>query len=165
MEDKIKPEVLESGKVLIYLKMRLQEAPWEENALAAFLSCLRDSRVWVPVHLQMEEGDLEQFMKAGEGDEVTTREEVRMEPDTLRDRNGALYFPIFSQREQIPEDYGMHFSLVAMPALQALDMAHGTKDVVGLVLDGFTKPLPLPMETADLMRQLPSRLEEEQGET
>ena len=36
--------------------------------------------------------------------------------------------------------------------------------VVGLVLDGFTDPLLLPLQTADLMAQLSSRLESEEGE-
>ena len=43
-------------------------------------------------------------------------------------------------------------------------MAHGLEGVVGLVLDGFTDPLLLPLQTADLMAQLSSRLESEEGE-
>lgn len=164
MEGKVSPETLENGKVLRYLKMRFLEDIGDQGAMMALLSCLRDSRVWVPFQVHMAQEDVEQFKRSSVGDVVTTREEVRLKPDTLRDRTGALYFPIFSQKEQIPQEYGAQFSLVSVPALQALAMAHGLEGVVGLVLDGFTEPLPLPLQTADLMAQLPSRLESEGGE-
>ena len=164
MEGKVSPETLENGKVLRYLKMRFLGDIGDQGAMMALLSCLRDSQVWVPFQVHMAQEDVEQFERSCVGDVVTTREEVRLKPDTLRDRNGALYFPIFSQKEQIPQEYGAQFSLVSVPALQALSMAHGLEGVVGLVLDGFTDPLLLPLQTADLMAQLSSRLESEEGE-
>ena len=69
---------------------------------------------------------------------------------------------IFSQKEQIPEAYGAHFSLISLPALQCLSMAHGMEGVIGLVLDAFTQPLMLPFQVADLLPELPSHLEGEE---
>ena len=160
MEGKVSPETLENGKVLCYLKLRFLEDIGDQGAMTALLTCLRDSMVWVPCQVQMGEEDLARFQTAKEGDTVTTQEEARLVPDTLRDKRGDLYFPIFSQREQIPEAYGAHFSLISLPALRCLAMAHGTEGAAGLVLDAFTQPLMLPFQVADLLPELPSRLEE-----
>ena len=164
MEGKVSPETLKNGKVLCHLKMRFLEDIGDQGAMMALLSCLRDSQVWVPFQVHMAQEDVEQFKNSSVGDVVTTQEEVRLKPDTLRDRNGALYFPVFSQKEQIPQEYAAQFTLMSIPALRALSMAHELEGVVGLVLDGFTQSLPIPLQTADLMWDIPSRLESAQGE-
>ncbi|WP_295631810.1 SseB family protein, partial [uncultured Intestinimonas sp.] len=104
MEGKVSPKTLENGKVLCYLKLRFLEDIGDEQAMAALLSCLRDSNVWVPCQVRMEAEDLEQFQAAKAGEIITTQEETRLVPDILRAKDGALYFPMFSQREQIPEE-------------------------------------------------------------
>lgn len=158
MEGKVSPKTLENGKVLCYLKLRFLEDIGDEQAMAALLSCLRDSNVWVPCQVRMEAEDLEQFQAAKAGEVITTQEETRLAPDILRAKDGALYFPMFSQREQIPEEYGAHFSLLSIPALRCLSMAHAAEDVEGLVLDAFTRPLMLPFQIADTLPELPSHL-------
>lgn len=158
MEAQVNPETLENGKVLCYLKLRFLEDIGDEQAMTAFLTCLRDSNVWVPCRIGMEAEDLEQFQKAKTGEMITTQNETRLEPDILQTKVGELYFPIFSQREQIPEEYGAHFSLLSMPALRCLSMAHAIQDVEGLVLDAFTRPLMIPFQIADSLPEFPSRL-------
>ena len=162
MEGKVSPDTLENGRVLCCLKLRFLEDIGNREAMMAILSCLRDSSVWVPCQVQMAEEDLARFQTAKVGEIVTTQNETRLAPDTLRDKGGNLYFPIFSQKEQIPEAYGAHFSLISLPALRCLSMAHGMEGVIGLVLDAFTQPLMLPFQVVDLLPELPSHLEGEE---
>ncbi len=126
----IDPAVLEDGSVLLDLKKAYLEDDSEEN-LYALLSCLRDSEVVVP---------------------VSSDAEGVVAPDILQGPDRNLYFPVFSQEAQIPEDYDESSSGVRLPMLRCIRLAHESQGTTGLVLDAFTDVLMLPFELAGAAR-------------
>ncbi len=159
MTDKIKASDLENGNTLIFLKLKFMKEPTQENLLP-LLMCLRDSVVKVPFIAEMSEADKKRVMECRKGDTFCNKDEVKLTADILQAKDGKRYFPIFSQKEQMPEDYRNKFTVIPVTALDALKMAHGDKTVSGLVLDGFSFPFVVPFELADYMATLPSRIED-----
>lgn len=160
MAEKIKAADLENGNTLVYLKLQFMKEPTQENLLP-LLWCLRDSVVKVPFIAEMSEEDKKRVMECAEGETFCNKDEVRLTADILKAQDDNRYFPIFSQDEQMPEDYRKKFTVIPITALDALKMAHGDETVSGLVLDGFTFPFVVPFELADYMASLPSRIEED----
>lgn len=159
MAEKITGEMLSDGSVLLNFKKRFALERSQEN-LVSLLICLHDSTVCVPLTMKMSERDEEKFKNAGEGEEVECEDEVHLSPDIFKTEDGAMYFPIFSQREQISEEYSKDFSVMPFSVGQCLEMAHSVDGVCGLVLDPLTEPLPLPFEIADMIEKLPSMISE-----
>lgn len=157
MGDYIERKTLEDGKVLLVLKHGFIENRCTETFIP-FLSCLRDSEVWVPMIAILSEADQQSLLGVREGDLWQNKEEIRMKPDTLRSPDGKLWFPVFTQKEQIPEDYAQGFSIVPLPTLRCLNMAHAIDGVEGIVVDAFTDTVVLEFELADIMENIPSRL-------
>lgn len=160
MSEKIKAADLENGNTLVYLKLQFMKEPTQENLLP-LLMCLRDSVVKVPFIAEMSEADKKRVMECKQGETFCNKDEVKLTADILQAKDDNKYFPIFSQDEQLPEDYKQKFTIIPITALDALKMAHGDKTVSGLVLDGFTFPFVVPFELADYMATLPSRIDEE----
>lgn len=160
MSEKIKASDLENGNTLVYLKLQFMKEPTQENLLP-LLMCLRDSVVKVPFIAEMSEADKKRVMECKQGETFCNKDEVKLTADILQAKDDNKYFPIFSQDEQLPEDYKQKFTIIPITALDALKMAHGDKTVSGLVLDGFTFPFVVPFELADYMATLPSRIDEE----
>lgn len=157
--DTIKPEFLENGNVLLNLKKQFLEKR-DAQSLSAVLAVLRDSIIIIPATLVFSDVDKDKFINSSSGDEIKNEGDIHIKPDILKGPDDAMYFPIFSQKEQIPDDYLKDFSTVRVPALHAIEMAHGFDGVCGLVLDAFTDALVLPYELADTIKQYPSHLEE-----
>lgn len=160
MENYIDPKALENGNVLRQLKQDLVENRTKEDFIS-LLGCLRDSMVWVPVSAQISTRDQDSLTKVKTGDIWTSQDEIRFRPDILLSPDQKRWFPIFSQKEQIPDEYSRSFSIVRLSALRCLNMAHNTENVGGLILDAFTIPLELPFGVADIMTKLGSRLKPE----
>lgn len=160
MAEKIKAADLENGNTLVYLKLKFMQEPTQENLLP-LLMCLRDSVVKVPFIAEMSEEDKKRVAECKEGETFCNKDEVRLTADILQAKDDNRYFPVFSQDEQMPEDYRKKFTVIPITALDALKMAHGDETVSGLVLDGFTFPFVVPFELGDYMATLPSRIEED----
>lgn len=157
IDRKVTEKTLESGKVLLCLKESFLNYPCEVS-LGPLLSCLRDSKVFVPVNVTMSETDRSKFLNSKKGDVLTTSDVIKCKPDILR-REDKFYFPMFSNYEQIPEEYGRGFSNVVLPVLQCIEMAKSYENVCGLVLDAFTLPLVLEYDIADLIPKFESKLD------
>jgi len=159
MKKDIDKKTLESGRVLLYLKHEFLSNRSKET-LFPLLSCLRDSNVIVPVNVTMSDFDKEKFLNSKQGDVVTTSDEIRCKPDILKNGDN-FFFPMFSNEEQIPEEYGNNFSKVVLPVLRCINMAKSYEHVCGIVIDAFTEPLVLEYEIADLIFEFESRLKSE----
>lgn len=159
-KDFIDPEILKNGNVLLLLKQRFIENRSVET-IFPLLCCLRDSQVIVPVNVTMSKEDEEMFLHAQKGDTVTTSGNIRMKPDILQNGD-AFFFPMFSNAEQMPEDYAAKFSNINMSVLQCIKMAKTYDKVIGLVLDAFTDPVVLEYQLADIIPRLESRLKPEE---
>lgn len=155
-ENGITRETLESGRVLLALKRHFIEKSSKEN-LFALLSCLRDSMVIVPITVTMSDVDEVAFLNAKKGDTVTTEESVRLKPDIMI-QGEDLYFPMFTNADQMPEDY-VGFSTLEISVVQCIDLAKGMGDLTGLVLDPLTEEtVIIPFDLADVILQIESRL-------
>lgn len=60
-------------------------------------------------------------------------------PDTVKTNDRTRLLPIFTTYEQIPRDYMDEFSLIRMPASEALSFANGCEELSGVVLNPFTE--------------------------
>lgn len=160
MEGYIDPKVLESGNVLLQLKQDLIKNRTRDSFLS-LLGCLRDSTVWVPMSALVSKRDQESLVGVKAGDTWISQDEIRLRPDILLSPDQKHWFPIFSQKEQIPEGYARAFSIIQVSALRCLSIAHNIEGVEGLILDAFTAPLELPFTVADIMPELESMLKQE----
>ena len=175
MDKYIKRSTLENGNILVGLKYRFAQE-YKREDLFAVLNCLRDSTVWVPMTVMLSQRDqervLDSVMKDGEihvepDQEWSNQDEIHMTADILQDPDGALWFPIFSQQEQMPQEYMQNFSAIPMTVLDCIRMAHGMQqenqalsDLQGIILDAFSDVnLPIPFDTADIIPEFPSRLD------
>lgn len=155
----VKREILADGKVLRALILQFEEKRTEQN-LIGLLTCLRDSFVWIPCNVEMNDTDTKKFLGAKAGDTITAEGNIRMIPDILQ--NGEeLFFPVFSSNDQMGEDYGSHFSKVQKHLFEAMSMAMARKDVVAIVLDAFTHPFVIEKKLFDLIGRLPSQIDDE----
>lgn len=152
-QEKMDPEVLakelENGDVLVNLRNYFITQKTPEN-LMPLLKCMKDSQIIVPMNLELSEEDLNRFENAEDGERMETSDEIKMLPAIL-EAKGKRLFPMFSQVEQIPEDFKNDHNLVKMPTVQALNMAHAIKDLDGIVLDPLTAPVAMPFVTADMI--------------
>ena len=138
---------LENGDVLVALKSRFAEEKNQEN-LIALLKCMKDSKVIVPMRIEMSEEDAARIENATGGEEIETRDEIKMVPEILQAKE-KRFFPMFSQIGQIPKEFGTSHNLMSMPTSEALDMAHQIENLDGIVLDAFSKSVAMPFVTAD----------------
>ena len=138
---------LENGDVLVALKSRFAEEKNQEN-LIALLKCMKDSKVIVPMRIEMSEEDAARIENATDGEEIETRDEIKMVPEILQAKE-KRFFPMFSQIGQIPKEFGTSHNLMSMPTSEALDMAHQIENLDGIVLDAFSKSVAMPFVTDD----------------
>ena len=143
---------LANGGVLVALKNHFTHEKNKEN-LIALLKCLKDSHVIVPMALDMSDEDRERIANASEGEEIETRDEIKMQPEIL-EAKGKRFFPIFSQTQQMPEEFGTSHNLMSMTTVEALDMAHQIDGLDGVVLDAFSQSVAMPFVTIDQIYEI-----------
>ncbi len=159
MDKTINPEALKSGKLLLHLKNEFLKNRCKET-LCPLLNCLRDSIVVVPVRMMVSKTDAEKLKNRKEGEAVKLSDSMRCKPVMIR--NGEkLFFPIFSNLEQIPKENREKITMMRLSVLQCLDAAKKHKDVEGLVLDAFTDSVVLEYSVADLIPKFESRLKKD----
>lgn len=156
MSKPVNEELLRSGKILLYLKEQFLKNRSKET-LFPLLNCLRDSKVIVPVSMAMSQKDAEKFANSKAGDTVTASDPIRFRPDILK-KGEKCFLPIFSNKEQIPNDYRENFSTISVTVLQCLEMAKKNEKICGLVLDAYTTPVVLEYPIADLIPKFESKL-------
>lgn len=159
MPEKITKEMLADGNVLLSMKRRVLNNYSSEN-MVSFLICLKDSTVYVPLNMKMSERDEEKFKNAKDGQELECEDEVHLSPDIFKTDDGSMFFPVFSQPQQIPEEYAKDFSVMPFSFSQCLEMAHAVETVGGVVVDPLSEAVPLPFEVADMTLRLPSMISE-----
>lgn len=151
------PEILADGKVLVTLKQQFLKEKTDE-AMFLFMTCLRDSVVYIPMIAMLSDEDkarLERGDTAPEGN-------VLFRPDILPHPSGLKFFPLFTQKEQIPKPY-LDKGITALPlsVIRAVRLAKEC-EVDSIVLDPYTEPCAIPMEAAQKIETLPSALSEEE---
>ena len=144
MTDNMKPmneegyteQMLQDGSTLVYLKHRFMEKKTKEQ-LDWIYSCIRDSKLIVPLI------------------------PISKKPDMLEDDDGIKYLAIFSQEEQMPEDYRDEFILESMTFEACLELARSNPEIDSMALDGFTETMVIDFPLAEVILQTPSRSHKE----
>ena len=158
-KEEVNGEALRDGTLLLEVKREFGEDPSGER-FARLCAALALSFVTVPGNFEAGEADQEQLRRAKADVTYTLMGDLRFRPDILRDEEGRLYFPIFSNGEQMPEEYASRFSSITVTAREAVRMAAGPKGLEGLVLDPFTEPVGIPFSIADRIEELAEKLNE-----
>ncbi len=151
-------ETLENGNVLKALILQFLNDRTEQH-LFAVLNCLRDSFVWIPGHIQMNEADMQKFMNCKVGDTITNEFDMKFEPDILQNGEDKFY-PVFSSSEEMGE-YGNNFSKIQKHFFEAMSYAMGKEETVGIVVNAFSTPFVVPKDWFETIGSLPSKIEEE----
>ena len=153
----INREALSDGKVFKALMVRYMNEKSEKNYFAV-LQCLRDSFVWIPVTINMNEEDLDKFTNSKVGDKVTTEHDIKFEPDILQ-HGTTKFFPVFSSIAEMG-DYGNHFSKVEKHFLEVMSYAMAKEETVGIVVNAFSTPFIVPKELFEAIGQMTSNIDE-----
>lgn len=129
---------------------------WTENKtdsqrILQIMGLFRQGTFAVPVTVILSEKDREMFMNVKEGDTVTTRDDIRMRPDYLKNAEGALFYPAFTSKEETEPSYRDSFSWIPMSGLQIINAARSGKNLSGVVINGFTQAFVLNRKMLDLL--------------
>lgn len=132
----------ETGETLCALIDRFY-AKRDGAILREILMLLLDATVFVPMNVTVEKEDEEQFLSAKPGETITTKREIRMKPDMLQNSAGELMFPVFTRKEEAPENYREFFSWVTMDFMRCARSAFHNEQCSGVVINGFSTAFPL----------------------
>lgn len=158
-EKDVDSEALRDGTLLLDAKREFAENPSRES-FARLCVALAMAFVTIPGNFEAGDADLEQLRRAKVDVTYTLMGDLRFRPDILRDNDGLFYFPIFSNREQMPEEYASRFSSITVTTKEAIRMAAGPKGLEGLVLDPFTAPFEISWPLAEQIKELAEKLNE-----
>ena len=126
-------QLLEGGRQLVYLKSRFLKHTTPET-YNWVLTCLRDTALVVPI-----------VPETGK-------------PDLMESEDGQKFVAVFSQPEQMPEDYRSEFELRYMGLGEALELAKAQEEAVAIVLDGLTEPMTITWQLGAASMRRPSRI-------
>lgn len=126
----------------------------DEGTLRLLIATLLSVQVSVPMRVSMEDADVEQFLRAKEGDSITTGGQIRMKPDMLKNDGGELFFPAFTQKEETPEGYRNSFSWITMDFMNCVHSAYANESCAGVVINGFSDPFVVNRPLLKLMLDL-----------
>lgn len=110
------------------------------ETILEFLPCLIDSRLYVPMNVSISNNDFNNLANVKEGDVISLNNNVIATPDLLKNGND-LFYPIFSNLEEIPNNYKEKFSWIEKPIDDCLNFLKKNTECTGLVLDAFSKPV------------------------
>ena len=156
-------EMLESGETLLSLKNTFLNEQSGGNFMA-MLACIMDSIVWVPGKLVLSDDDLSRMVSGQVGETLRNSDAIRFVPTLFGTDEGGRFYPMFSNEEQIPQDFSDSNSLVAMTGAECIRRARGSGNAAGVVLDPLTESCTMPMNYVELIDKLESRLSPEQQE-
>ena len=156
-------EMLEGGETLLSLKNTFLSEQSGGNFMA-MLACIMDSVVWVPGKLVLSDDDINAMADGLVGETLRNSDAVRFVPTLFGTDDGGRFYPMFSNEEQIPQDFSDSNSLVAMTGAECIRRARGSGNAAGIVLDPFTESCTMPMNYVELIDKLESRLSPEQQE-
>lgn len=150
-------EAIMDGHVLrMFIKQFLQQESREN--LLNILYCLRDSYVWIPATYNLTPEQEDQLKRMQTGKTVKDDKGITFQPDILVNGNEA-FLPVFSNEEQMEQEYGAQFTRIQKHFLEAMDVADSNPQVTGIVLDAFTEPFMILKKNFDMIRSLRSNME------
>ena len=118
--------------------------------IATILEYMQENVAWIPCNVNYSKEDYVKMINLKKG-EVFSFENTKLKPDILKHTSGQLFFPLFSQKEEAPDDYANNFSWVNIPIVQVCIMAKNNKESNGIIINAFTNSLPITNELIDIV--------------
>lgn len=112
---------------------------------------LQNCSVWVPFNMNCSERDMEKFLNAKAGDTIRMEDNIRMQPDLLKNNSGKLFFPAFSAKEEAPEDYAVNFSWINMPFTQCCKIAKNHSQCEDIIINAFSVSMQITEELINII--------------
>lgn len=81
--------------------------------------------------------------------ERTEKNNMQFRPGIITNQDGEKFFPAFSDKSQIPEDYAKKFSMIAVPFASCCDLATKIPECSKLLINPFTKQFIINAKLAD----------------
>ena len=150
-------EALMDGHVLRMFISQFMREQSKEN-LFNILYCLRDSYVWIPATYNLTPEQEAQLHKMQKGIKAGEGKGIVFQPDILMDGDSA-FLPVFTNEEQVIEEYGENFTRIQKHFLEAMDVADSNAQLTGIVIDAFTVPFTVIKKNFNMIRTLPSNME------
>lgn len=154
---KVTAESLKDGTVLNALILRFLNNRNQENMFSV-LTCLRDSCVWVPALVNMNGEDMQKLMKKDNPIAIPVKHSMMVKPQIITTKDGELFVPVYSRRENIKSENIKGFSIINIPYVKLLEMIDGMKDCNMIVIDPYLNNLVLDENLISVSKKLPSRL-------
>lgn len=133
------------GKVLEYLIEKHHEER-SEASMMSVLHALQESNVWIPMTVKLSEEDAQTLKDAKNSDMVTTKNGLTMQPAMLKTQEDEWYYPVFTSKEQAPEQYRKGLSMVNLSFRQYAMTALNNPNIKGMVVNAFEKSFVLPKD-------------------
>jgi len=137
------------GSLMRQLIVKFQQSGSPED-LSKLFAVLKMSMVAVPGTAESAEEYADEVAKNGNG-----RNAVKFIPYKMKDDEGNFYLPVFSNPDQVHEDFKKKYMLAKLSFLQCMDMAEQLTDVSGIAIDGHTNYMIIKKEYFDIISQLP----------
>ena len=156
-------EELADGNILVSLKNAFLQNKTKEDFIQ-LICCLRDSIFKVPFNIELTEGDIEKLQNnlVNEKNIMDLESISTFSPILLSNADGITAFPLFSNMEQIGDQYKDYScSIFELNFQECAEFAKGIK-CDQIVLDPYTTPYVMDMELVDLIMQLEYKDEQEE---
>ena len=132
-------EALMDGHVLRMFISQFMREQSKEN-LFNILYCLRDSYVWIPATYNLTPEQEAQLHKMQKGIKAGEGKGIVFQPDILMDGDS-------------------NFTRIQKHFLEAMDVADSNAQLTGIVIDAFTVPFTVIKKNFNMIRTLPSNME------
>ena len=152
------------SEILLALKNSFLQNGTEAN-LFPLVDVLSRALVYVPMNTIMDEKDEAQLLEGiengsiKEGSSWKPQNNIRMRPDILKTEDGKHFYPVFSCKKEIPDDYAEHFSMFPLLMSECIKAAKSMETVEALVMDAFTNPLFVDFDLADIILKMAEKAE------
>ena len=146
----------DDGKILLGFKKRFLSDKTNDNLLS-LLYFMKDIEVFVPMDTIVDAEDENKILEMLERNELKAgvewqpEHDIRLRPDILEDKEKNRFYPIFSTKKEIPEEYGERFSIVPLSVLMCIKMFKEMENLKAIVLDPWTKPFIIDSNIADII--------------
>ena len=148
-------EMLDDGGLLRSL-IEVYNKSGDRKAYAMVFQCLRDSYVYVPCRIMVNNIPLHGIYE----DDFDSNDEVEIVPDFLYTANQDKFFPVFSNKDFLPLEENLGLCGLRKHFLDVIDWVSSIRDVDGVLVDAFTNMFVCDVSYFPLIRELPSMIDE-----
>lgn len=148
MNQKPTSEDLADGTVLVGFKHEFLEDRNDKQKFINLICCIRDSQFLVPMKLKEKVSN--KFVTKNSREET-----FEIEPVQLKGRNGLCAFAIFSNYEQVGNEYSSSdYKIAKLPYKDVVALFMEVKKNFKMVLDPFTESFVIDKDLVDLISEL-----------